>query len=114
MTRIKVEQTLEMSTEDIEKMFSRPITPPTPTSRKPHYTIVANLTPNRASVINQCKAALVRQFGMEDSARYIAFRETTDPRGIQYWLKYQIERTPYADEYCLLAAAQKWLDGAQG
>lgn len=112
MSRIKVTgQSFEMSIEDVEEIFNRSIvTDAPPKPRGKQYTILRNLTPNRQSVINQCKAALVRQFGMAEAARYIRFKEDVDPRGYQFWLKYQIEHTPYPDDYCLLEAAQKWFN----
>jgi len=114
MTRIKVEQPFDMTVKEIEEVFNRTITPSAPKApRAKRYTILKNLSPNRQRVINQCKTALVKQFGMAEAARYIRFREDSDPRGYQYWLKYQIERSPYPDDYCLLAAAQKWFAGAK-
>jgi len=115
VTRIKVtDQSFDMDIAKVEELFNRTIpTDDPPKPRAKRYTILKNLSPNRQAVINQCKAALVRQFGTKEAARYIRFRETSDGRGYQYWLKYQIERTPYMDDYCLLAAAQKWFDGAE-
>lgn len=114
MARIKVKQSLDMSIKDIEDIFNRPVVSNGPVKpRAKQYTILKNLSPNRRAVISQCKAALVRQFGMKEAARYIRFREESDPRGYQYWLKYQIERSPYMDDYCLLAAAQKWFENAE-
>jgi len=115
MARIKVtNQSFDMVIAEVEALFNRTLTsddPPTP--RKDRYTILPQLSPNRQRVINQCKVALVRQFGTKEAARYIRYREGSDARGYQYWLKYQIERSPYPDDYCLLVAAQKWFDGAE-
>jgi len=114
MTRIKVDQSFDMSIDEIEEVFNRTVTPSAPPKpRAKRYTILKNLSPNRQRVINQCKTALVKQFGMAEAARYIRFRETSDSRGYQYWLKYQIERSPYPDDYCLIVAAQKWFAGAE-
>lgn len=114
MTRIKVDQPFDMGIDEIEDIFNRTVTHDAPAKpRAKQYTILKNLSPNRQAVINQCKAALVRQFGTKEAARYIRFREDSDPRGYQYWLKYQIERSAYPDDYCLLVAAQKWFEGAQ-
>jgi len=105
---------MNLSIDEIEDIFNRHVTPADPPKpRAKRYTILKNLSPNRQAVINQCKAALVRHFGTKEAARYIRFREGSDARGYQYWLKYQIERTPYMDDYCLLAAAQKWFANAE-
>ncbi len=103
-----------MDIKEIEDIFNRHVAPSAPKKpRAKRYTILKNLSPNRQCVINQCKAALVRHFGTKEAARYIRHKESIDARGYQYWLKYQIERTPYIDDYCLLAAAQKWFANAE-
>jgi len=107
-------QSFTIAIEDFEDFFrdSLPDEPAT-SKKKPHYSILHNLTPNRRAVINLCKEALVREFGTAEASRYITHREGTDERSVQYWLRYQIEKTPYPDTYCLVVDAQKWFDGAE-
>lgn len=119
MTKIKVAQFVDMTIEDIEDIFNRPVIIE-PVSKKVYgMLILKNLTRTHRDVINLCKVALVREFGTAEASRYIRFRETSDERDIQFWLKYQIERTSYPDTYCLVVDAQKWFDrhpsgGTQG
>lgn len=110
MARQKVSMELDMDIGDIEDIFKRPVIIE-PVERKVRGMLIhRSLTPNRMGVINLCKVALVREFGMTGASRYIHFRETSDERGIQYWLRYQIESTSYPDTYCLVVDAQKWFN----
>ena len=110
MTRIKVSQELDMDIDAIEDIFKRPVIIEPVSNRVYGMLILKHLTRTHRDVINLCKVALVREFGTAAASRYIRFRETTDERDIQFWLKYQIERTSYPDTYCLIVAAQKWFD----
>ena len=110
MTKIKVNQSLDMSIDEIEDIFNRPVIVE-PVKKKVYgMFILKNLTRTHRDVLNLCKVALVREFGMAAASRYIRFREDSDERGHQYWLRYQIERTSYPDTYCLVVDAQKWYD----
>ena len=105
---MKLEQEIEFSLDEIEYIFNRVVIPAKTKKQYKGYMIYVNLTPNKVSVINLCKNALVREFGAKEAARYIAHREGNDYRGLQFWLKYQIEKTAYADDWCLIRAAMKW------
>ena len=105
---MKFEMEVEFTEEEIMEVFNRPA-PPTPAPKTQGYMILVKLSPNQQTVINLCKAALVREFGIKDAARYINYREETDERSLQYWLQYQIERTSYPDTYTLCTACQRWL-----
>ena len=110
MARQKVSMELDMNIDEIEDIFKRPVIVDPVRKRVYGMIIHKNLTPNRMGVINLCKLALVKDFGTAKASRYIQFRETNDARGIQYWLRYQIESTAYPDTYCLSVDAQKWFN----
>jgi hypothetical protein len=99
---------MEFTEEEILAVFNKPV-PPTPSPKTQGHMIVVKLSSNQQMVINLCKAALVREFGAAAAAKYIAYREESDERALQYWLQYQIERTAYPDTYTLCTACQRWL-----
>lgn len=102
---------LEMTADEIENLFSRPATPIREQAmRHSSWRVYERLSKTQQRVIHCCERQLGEHFGKAEARRYGIHMETHDARGHQYWLRYQMERTPYVDDYCLLTDAQAWLE----
>lgn len=100
----------DMTAEEIENIFNRPATPmKVQAMRHSTWRIYKRLSDNQARVIRTCERRLIHHFGKAEAHRYMDYREAADTRGSQYWLRYQIERSAYTEDYSLLAHAQNWL-----
>ncbi len=105
----------DMTAEEIEDIFNRPATPmKVQAMRHSTWRIYKRLSRNQVRVISCCQRQLNYHFGRAEAQRYMDYKEIHDARGHQYWLRYQMERTPYVDDYCLLADAQRWLEKHPG
>lgn len=108
---MKLEIEFEMTVDEIESIFNRPAQPIKRQAVTHNvWRIYERLTDRQKHVIASCERKLSLCFGSSEARRYMVHIEAQDARGRQYWLRYQMERSWYVEDYSLLAHAQAWLE----
>jgi len=105
------EFTLEFTIDEVRDLTDRVLADPDPVPPTPKgkMYVVKNVTGNQVKVISSAKARLVQELGRKRAGAYIAAMEASDNRGVQYWLRYQIERSAFPETYSLIQDALRWI-----